>query len=169
MSPTALIPAPYRWLALAALVVAVALAAYSSGEQAGSERVQTAWDKSVNDINRIAQAALTRALSERDDLARKLEAADDRHLTNLQESQRETNRLRDCISAGTCGLRILARCPASADVPQAAASASVDLGAGAELAPAAGRAYFALRDGIDRASAQIAACQEQLTLRTAGQ
>lgn len=86
-----------------------------------------------------------------------LSLSNDRHLENLQDSQNETNRLRDCMRAGTCGLRFN-----TPTAKQSTPSAGVDIEAGAELAGTVGPAYFALREGIDRASAQLEACQDQL-------
>jgi len=89
-----------------------------------------------------------------------LAATNDENLAKLEKSQNETNRLRDCLRTGTCGLRIHTICPTTAP------SASVDTGEGAELAEPARRAYFALRDAIDKHQAQLDACQDQLRLRT---
>lgn len=88
-----------------------------------------------------------------------LSATNDDNLAKLEKSQNETNRLRDCLRTGTCGLRIYAACPTTTS------SAGVDTGEGAELAEPARRAYFALRDAIDKHQAQLSACQDQLRLR----
>lgn len=88
-----------------------------------------------------------------------LAATNDENLAKLEKSQNETTRLRDCLRTGTCGLRVHTICPT------ATPSASVDTGEGAELAEPARRAYFALRDAIDKHQAQLSACQDQLRLR----
>ena len=97
-------------------------------------------------------------------MAARLRASDDLHAAKLQEAQNETNRLRDRVSAGPVRLLVAAKCP---DVPQAASAPGVDSGTGAELDPAARSAYFALRDGINRAETKLAACQAELTERGA--
>lgn len=113
---------------------------------------------------RRAEKALATVIIERDALAGALAAKNDKNLTALKDAQNETNRLRDCLRAGTCGLRVAVACTNPAG-PQSPARPGVDSGTGAELAEPARRAYFALRDGIDRSSAQLAACQDELRLR----
>lgn len=109
-----------------------------------------------------AQDAKDAAIAERDKLAKKLADADDAQRTKLKEANDETNRLRDCLRTGTCGLRVKATCKSK---PATNTGASVDSGTGAELDPDAGSAYFALRDGINQVTAQLAACQDQLRER----
>ncbi len=89
-----------------------------------------------------------------------LSASNDQHLQNLRDSQNETNRLHDCVRTGACGLRF--NTPAA---KQSTTGARVDHEAGAELAGSVGQAYFALREGIDSARAQLEACQDQLRIR----
>lgn len=104
---------------------------------------------------RLANAA-------RDVVADHLRASDDLHAAELQKAQDETNSLRDRVSAGPVRLRVAAKFP---NVPSVAAGPGVGAGTGAELDPSARSAYFALRDGIDRAEAKLAACQAELKLR----
>lgn len=106
-------------------------------------------------------AALT---TERDALAVKLSTRDNANLTNLRKAQNETNRMRDCVRDGTCGLRVAVACPDPTS-PGTATNPGVDTGPSARLTGPAESAYFALRDGISIASAQLAACQDQLRLR----
>ena len=100
-------------------------------------------------------------------MAARLRASDDLHAAKLQEAQNETNRLRDRVSAGPVRLLVAAKCPADIPLPEAASAPGVDSGTGAELDPAARSAYFALRDGINRAEAKLAACQGELIQRAA--
>lgn len=95
-------------------------------------------------------------------LADSLALANDENLKKLKDAQNETSRLRAGVGSGAIGLRINATCPEST-----APGAGVDPAAGAELAGNARQSYFALRDGIDQASAQLMACQSELTLRAA--
>ena len=146
---------PYRYLALTVVAVLCLLAAYAVGRADGADLVQGRWDK--------ATLVATKAWeTERDQLNAKLTAADDKNAHDLRTYQNETNRLRGLLLAGSGGLRIAASCPPT---PGPAGSARVDSGAGAELDSTARQSYFALRDGIDRTTAQLAACQEQLKLR----
>lgn len=147
---------PYRYLALTVAAVLCLLAAYALGRSDGADLVQGRWDKAT-------LAAAKAWETERDRLNAKLTAANDKNTQDLRTYQDETNRLRGLLLAGSGGLRIAASCPPT---PGTAGSARVDSGAGAELDPIARHSYFALRDGIDRATAQLAACQEQLKLRT---
>lgn len=124
------------------------------------------------DIERQAHERVTKAFSDlstmtkqRDALAAQLQAAGDRHAAQLKDAQDETNRLRDRERAGAVRLRVAAVCPDIPDVPEASPGAGLDTGTGAELDSASRQAYFALRDGIDRTSAQLAACQDELRLR----
>ena len=119
----------------------------------------------------LARKASEAAIKQRDDamaaylhLAGELSANADQHAADLRAAQNETNRLRNASSL--VGLRVAATCPDLSKVAPAPGS-RVDSGTGAELAPTARRAYFALRDGIDHAAAQLAECLDQLRLRTA--
>jgi prophage endopeptidase len=87
--------------------------------------------------------------------------------TDLKEKERENDKLRAAVAAGTVRLRLKATCP---EVPGAAASGEpgpVDNGVWPELDAAAGPAYFSLRSGIIRKEAQLSACQGLLRLRSA--
>ena len=146
----------------AALASGALVAAFVAGWTVNGWRgAATADEKALQDL-KTATDARTLAEGQRDALAARLRASDDLHAAKLQEAQNETNRLRDRVSAGPVRLLVAAKCP---DVPQAASAPGVDSGAGAELDPAARSAYFALRDGINRAEAKLAACQGELIQR----
>lgn len=134
-----------------ALIAASLLAAFMSGWEVNGWRR----DADVADTVRLANKA-------RDALADRLRESDDAYAVQLQKAQDETNNLRDRVNAGPVRLRIAAKCP---NMPQAASSPGVGAGTGAELDPSARTAYFALRDGIDRTEAKLAACQAELKLR----
>ncbi len=164
---TSLIPAPYRLLALALLVVACMGFGFIKGEMSGSGRVQARWDAASAQRDKLTGEAIARQRAKilANDAA--LQAAADQHLKELQHAQRETNQLRDCVRDGTCGLRINAVCPAATGRLEEPSAAGLDPGTGARLAPSAERAYFALRDGIDSAQSKLSACQDELKIRTA--
>lgn len=85
---------------------------------------------------------------------------DKTELDKLRSAQNETNRLRDCISRGTCGLRVAAVCPnTGSNLPPAGPTGSVDTGPGAVLSPVAESAYFALRENLTLTERTLAACQ----------
>lgn len=148
--------------AIVALVVGVA--AFGGGYRVADWRLTGQYTAEKLEAAQTAAKALADMTDERDKLAGKLSAANDLHTNELRDAQNETNRLRDRLNAGSSGLRIAAICLDA----QTASPARVDTGTGAELDSTARRAYFALRDGIDRASAQLAACQDELRLRTEG-
>lgn len=159
-------PPDFKSLALVALIVGVF--AFGGGYKVADWRLTGQYTAEKLEASQAAAKALADMTADRDLLAGKLSAADDKHTNELRNAQNETNRLRDRLANSSNGLRIAATCPESRLDPQAASGAHVDTGTGAELDSTARRAYFALRDGIDRASAQLAACQDQLTLRTSG-
>lgn len=117
-------------------------------------------------LERLQRAEVTRdeAIAAYNHVAGELALHNDQRLDDLKKAQNETNRIRDRMRDGALGLRVAAACPRLGDA-QAAPGARVDIGTGAELDPTARRAYFALRDGIDRTRAQLAACQDQLKVR----
>jgi len=151
--------------AIVALVVGVA--AFSGGYKVADWRLTAQANADALERAQRAEKALADMTADRDALAGKLSAANDKHANDLRNAQNETNRLRDRLANSSSGLRIAATCPRVGET-QSAPGARVDTGTGAELDSTARRAYFALRDGIDRASAQLAACQDELRLRTEG-
>jgi len=116
--------------------------------------------------------ALSNAKKLQDDsdaLRDQLAAKDKEYTKQLQDAHSETNTLRDCIDNGSCGLRVQAKCPASATkpatqvLPGPATPASVGNDAGPELTADARQAYYSLRDGIATVTKQLAYCQAAVT------
>lgn len=153
----------YRTGALAVAVVLCLLAAYALGRSDGADLVQGRWDKASLTAAQSYVTAHKALTDERDALAVRLAASNDKHLSDLQKAQNENTSLR--ARGSLVGLRIAATCPDHRESPQAAADPGVDTRTGAELAADARQDYFALRDGIARADAQLAACQDELKLR----
>lgn len=147
---------------LAAVAVALVFA-FGWGYKVADWRLTGKYTAEKLEASQAAAFALADMTDARDLIAGKLSASDDLHSADLRKAQSETNRLRDTLPSG--GLRVAATCNSPRLGAQAAGYAVVDSGPRAELDPTARRAYFALRDGIDRASAQLAACQDQLKLR----
>ena len=116
------------------------------------------------EVNQKAFAAL---IADKDAKNALLSASDDKHSKALRTSQNETARLRDSLASGTVGLYVNATCPQSQPRlgPQTTSNSSVDIGTGARLDKVAERSYNALRDGINQATAQLAACQGELKIR----
>jgi len=144
-----------------ALVLALLAAGFISGFKVADWRADAAKlvvaKQSAKDLKDMTTA--------RDQLAKVLQTSNDAHEAKLRKAQNETNRLRDDVAAGSAGLRIAATCSEPRLGAQSAASAGVVAGDTAELSPTARRAYFGLKDGIDRASAMIEGLQDQLRQR----
>lgn len=148
----------------AALALACFLGGFLSGYKVDNMQ-QTAKAETA------ARKASEAAIKQRDDalaaylhLAGELSAKTDQHAADLKKAQNETNDLRDRANRGAIGLRLAGTCPTPSQATPAPGS-RVGFGTGAELDSTARRAYFALRDGIDQATAKLAACQSQLTAR----
>lgn len=99
-------------------------------------------------------------------LANELATSNDKHLADLKRAQDATNAIRDGNHSGNVRLRVAGKCTSLPTASTSTTSSSVDTGTGAELDPTARRAYFFLRDAIDRSGAQLVACQDELRLRT---
>ncbi|MCP1679403.1 lysis system i-spanin subunit Rz [Kerstersia gyiorum] len=81
----------------------------------------------------------------------------------LRNAENENTSLRADVDAGRQRLRVRAVCPSpSAGVSAAGTASGLDHGATAELDPASRPDYFALRDGIERVTRQLEACQSRL-------
>jgi len=146
-------------------ILIAASVAFLVGWTANGWRLNSAHNAEAAARTKAYLAEVAKVTGERDALTLKLSARDDDNLTKLKKAQDETTRLRDCVRTGTCGLRVRVSYPAPQS-PDAPACTGVDTGTGSRLDGAAESAYFALRDGIDRAGTQLTACQDQLRLRT---
>lgn len=149
--------------AVVALVVGVV--ASIGGYKVADWRLTGKYTAEALDRAKRAEADRDEAITAYNHVAGELSKANDTHLATLRKHQNETTSLRDRLRDGAIGLRLAGKCP-RLGTPEAAPGARVDTGTGAELDGTARRAYFALRDGIDRTAAQLAACQDQLKLRT---
>lgn len=146
-------------------VLAILLAAFGAGWSVNGWRLNSNYQAEKLAQQEANQKAFATLLDQRDVKVAAITASDDAHMKQLQESQNETNRLRNRIGSGAVGLRIATSCPTSGLTTEGASNASVDSGTWAGLAPIAQRAYFNLRAGIDQATAQLAACQSELKIR----
>lgn len=144
-----------------ALVLALLAAGFAGGYKVADWRADAAKlvvaERAAKDLQDMTAA--------RDQLAKVLQTSNDAYQSKLRKSQNETNHLRDDVSIGSAGLRIAATCGEPRLGAQTTASAGVAVGDTAELGTTARRAYFNLKDGIDRASAMIEGLQDQLKQR----
>ncbi len=152
---------------IARLIVVFALltTAFVTGWGVNGWRLNAKHDAETVAREQAATTVLASMTAQRDATSRLLALSNDDYQLRLRKVQHETTALRDCLRAGTCGLRIAANCTTTANTTTITADPSMGVGAGVELAEPARRAYFALRDGIDRTGAQLAACQNELKLR----
>lgn len=94
----------------------------------------------------------------------KLNQQDAQYTKQLQDAKNATQTLRECITNGTCGLRVHATCKADplhtgAHVSHTATAAGLGNAAGPQLTGDAQQAYYSLRDGLATVTKQLAACQ----------
>lgn len=95
-------------------------------------------------------------------VADQLADKDVQHYQELTHAQSETARMRACIAAGTCGVRIITRttaCAAGGAVPQDAGAGSVGDGAVALDGDTAGR-VLNLRESVQSDAAKLAYLRE---------
>ena len=97
-------------------------------------------------------------------VADQLADKDTQHYQELTHAQSETARMRACIAAGTCGVRIITRATACAagDVPQDAGAGGVGDGAVA-LDDAAANRVLDLRESVQSDAAKLAYLREYAT------
>jgi hypothetical protein len=139
---------------------------FGGGYKVADWRLTSAHTAEAFKASQRAASELAEATSERDALSSKLSAANDENLRRLQNAQSQTNDLRARLADGTASLRIAAKCPGVPATTESASGSRVDTGTSAELDTDARRAYFSLRDGINRAEAKLSACQSELRLRS---
>lgn len=149
----------------ALIALAVAVAGFAAGWSVNGWRLTGQHEAEARERATQTLRQLEHITADRDRLAGALAQANDTHLHALKGMQDETNRLRDCLRTGRCGLRVAASCPQPAGTNGAAGS-GLGAGVGARLDPDAEPAYFALREGIQRTQRKLAACQYELKLRT---
>ena len=84
----------------------------------------------------------------------------------LRDAEKQNDQLRADVDAGRKRLRVNATCPASSDrLSEAGPSTSVDNGSAPELNADARQDYYSLRDGIERVTKQLLACQSRISGR----
>lgn len=151
--------------ARATAVLALAVLLVGAGWAANGWRLNAAHEREIAAIRDKARDDLHAAEGERDALADRLRVQDEAAAVKLGKAKDENASLLDRVNAGAVRLRVAARCPNVLHVPEAAASAGVDSGAGVELDPAARSTYRALRNGIRTVEVKLEACQSQLRER----
>ena len=155
------------WRGYAAAVSVGALIAGGAAWKAqswryGSEIAEMKSDQAarVADAQRQAREILERRVAEVGQINEQNAKAEWAAYGGMRNAQVQDDALRADVDAGRQRLHVAATCPpASSGVPKAGTAARLGDGARAELDPAARSDYFALRAGIRRLTAQLAACQ----------
>ena len=164
-----MIPAIYTHAGAAVLAGALAFAgawqiqAWRMGEQlAGLKASHAQTMQAIADKTAQARAAVARyELAAHAQLADK----DAQFYKELTHAKSESDRLRACVAAGACGVRIITRstaCAARGDVPQDAGAGSVGDGAVALDGDTAGR-VLDLRESVQSDAAKLAYLREYAT------
>lgn len=88
-----------------------------------------------------------------------------KHTKELNDEKDKLKRLRDDVRTGRVGLRVNASCTTSTgiSVPQTTSTSLMDDETFPRLTPAAERAYFDLREGIETSRKQIEGLQDYVT------
>ncbi len=161
-----MIPSLYTHAGAALLAGALAFAgawqiqAWRMGEQLAGVKASHA--ETLREIADKAAKASEAVRKYEAGVADQLADKDATHHKELTNAQSETSRLRSCISAGTCGVRIITRstaCAAGGDVPQDAGAGGVGDGA-IELDPATAGRVLDLRESVQSDAAKLAYLRE---------
>ena len=152
----------FMWLGAALAFFGLGFGAkqLQANAQLSTVRAEHAQEKSA--AYRTALAAQQQLDAERGRKVEAVAAIDTEQTKLLGKDREDLERLRACVAAGTCGVRIVgAKCPASAgSVPTIASGAGMGVGASPELDADARQTYFTLREGIAVKERQLAACQQ---------
>lgn len=161
-----MIPAIYTHAGAALLAGALAFAgawqvqAWRMGEQLASLKASHAQTmQAIADKTAKASEAVRKYEA---GVADQLADKDVQHYQELTHAQSETARMRACVAAGACGVRIITRstaCAAGGDVPQDAGAGGVGDGA-IELDPATAGRVLDLRESVQADAAKLAYLQE---------
>lgn len=147
-------------LVVGAVIGAIPLRWYYLAEIASMHAAQSG---AVAQAQRQAREILERRVAEVGQINERNAKAEWAAYGGMRNAQMQDDGLRADVDAGHQRLRVAATCPASSSgVSKAGTGARVGDGARAELDPAARSDYFALRAGIRRVTAQLAACQARL-------
>ena len=161
-----MIPSLYTHAGAALLAGALAFAgawqvqAWRMGEQLASLKATHAETlRSIADKTAKASEAVRKYEA---GVAEMLADKDTQHYQELTHAKTETDRLRACVAAGACGVRIITRstaCAAGGDVPQDAGAGGVGDGA-VELDPATAGRVLDLRESVQADAAKLAYLRE---------
>lgn len=130
------------------------------------EQIAKANQATSDTLKNIAVTAANKQRELQDELdikQRVWAAAEVEQYALLRDAEKQNSQLRTDVDAGRKRLRVNASCPVRSDrLPETGSSASMDNGAAPELNREARQDYYSLRDGIERVTGQLLACQSRL-------
>ena len=154
------------WWREIAIVAALALAGVQTVRladgRAENMRIKAAHADVLRDLAERSSQAATKAQQFQTALQQAVAAVDSAGRARLKEKEDANTKLAADVATGRQRLRVRAVCPAApaaAGVPSTAATAGLDDGATAELAPAARSDYFTLSRGLDTVTEQLVGLQ----------
>lgn len=150
------------WAIAGAVVVAVGIAGYVKGRIDGASICDGRLATAAAEYNAASDKAMDEARARMDAMARGFAEIDSRYTKGMSDAQNDLDRLRADVAAGRRKLRLAARCPAAAPVPDTAGATGLGDAAGPELGPDAVEAYHDLRAQHERVMRQVPALQELL-------
>ena len=161
-----LIPALYTHAGAALLAGALAFAGawHAQGSRYGAQlaSLKAGHAETLREIADKAAKAREAVRKYEAGVAGQLADKDVQHYQELTHAKTETDRLRACVAAGACGVRIITRstaCAADGAVPQDAGAGGVGDGAIALDADTAGR-VLDLRESVQSDAAKLAYLRE---------
>lgn len=152
------------------LLVAVAVTSFGTGwfikdKIADAQIAETnlATVETLKSISLTAANKQKEMQNELDQMQAEWAAVEAEQYALLRDAEMENNKLRADVDAGRKRLRVNASCPTNSDrLPETSTGASMDNGATAELNRDARQDYYSLREGIERVTRQLLACQSRL-------
>lgn len=136
---------------------------FGAGWTANGWRLDAVYTAKENNLIRREADHAKKVREEDARLSALAQTNDQKQTKELQDALAEIETLRDRVAAGTGGLRIQAKCPATGTVvPKASTTTGVDDAAGPRLTPAAEQHYFVLRERIAAATQMIHGLQQHI-------
>ena len=150
------------YLLVAAMAVAFGTGWSVNGWRVGSKmsNLRAAHDRSMINAAENAATKIKDAIDERDAAQGKLSDIAREGLESIEKTKNETDRLRRCIAAGTCGVRIAAACPDhSMGMSESSGGRVMDTSSGPVIPATVQQDILDLRTNIERTEATLKACQ----------
>ena len=147
------------WLPLVVVLLIVSLSLAVNHYRDNAIAYKDQRDKATEKLS-LANATIDDMQVRQRDVA----ALDEKYTKELADAKKQLDDLQRCVSAGKCGLRINAKCPANG----AASTTGVDDATGPRLTDAAERDYFTLRERIETSGKMISGLQDYIRQQCLG-